>query len=337
MLDARTRLKKVLAHETVDRPPCICPGGMMNMVTHELMRRAGIFWPDAHRDVGQMARLAAAAFDAECFDNIGLPFCMTVEAEALGARVDLGSETVEPHVVGYPLRSVSEADLLPSFDPDAGRAGVVLRALALARREGVPVIGNLTGPMSLAGSLIEPGALYKALRRQPEAARRLLDRLCDDLLAFGLRQLQAGADVIAISDPSGTAEILGPDLFAAFEIPALNRIARGLRQNFPEAGLIVHICGHMRHAFPLLEALDCDAISFDAVVRLAEARHHLPDKALMGAVSTFALERGTPDKIAALTRHCLRAGVDIVAPACGMGNATPLATVRAMRDTVLAI
>jgi len=337
MLDEKTRLKKALAREPMDRPPCICPGGMMNMVTRELMEQSGLFWPKAHTDPSMMARLAAAAYDAHCFENYGLPFCMTVEAEALGARVDLGNMTYEPHVVGYAIESVSQWDTLPPFDSGAGRMRVVLEAIRLLKQKGgdVPIIGNLTGPMSLAGSVLDPVTLYKELRRNPGAAHALLDCITGHLLAFGLRQLEAGADVIALSDPSGTGEILGPRLFAEYEIPALNRIAKGLREAFPEAGLIIHICGKMHKVFDLLASLDCEAMSFDAVVSLKKARQHLPHTALMGNVSTFALESGTPEKVAALTRHCLQSGVDIVSPACGMGNASPLANVRALRQTVV--
>ena len=41
-MNPKKRLKMSLNGERVDRPPCICPGGMMNMVTAELMERVGI-------------------------------------------------------------------------------------------------------------------------------------------------------------------------------------------------------------------------------------------------------------------------------------------------------
>ena len=36
-MNEKERLKKALHHEKTDRPPCICPGGMMNMITTDLM------------------------------------------------------------------------------------------------------------------------------------------------------------------------------------------------------------------------------------------------------------------------------------------------------------
>ena len=336
MMDADTRLRRALARQDTDRPPCICPGGMMNMVTRELMERAGLSWPHGHTDPARMARLARAAYDAGCFENYGLPFCMTVEAEALGAGVDLGDMRSEPRVARYAIDSLECWDSLPPCDVGAGRMGVAAEAVARLREEtrAVPIIGNLTGPMSLAGSLIDPVLLYKGLRRSPGQAQAFLEHVADVILAFGLRLLAAGADVIALSDPSGTGEILGPRLFAAYEVPLLNRILRGLRAAAPDAGLIVHICGKMHTVFALLAGIDADALSFDAVVSLKKARAHLPRTAVMGNVSTFVLETGSPEKVAALTRHCLRSGTDIVSPACGMGNASPLANIRAILQTV---
>jgi [methyl-Co(III) methanol-specific corrinoid protein]:coenzyme M methyltransferase len=336
MLDCKTRLKKALAREPVDRPPCICPGGMMNMVTRELMEVSGLFWPRAHSDPALMASLAAAAYEERCCENYGLPFCMTVEAEGMGAGVDLGTAVYEPRVVRYAISSAAEWEELRELEYGSGRTATVLQAIALLREKGgdVPLIGNLPGPMSVAGSVLEPVILYKELRRNPIRAHALLDFVSGQILDFGLRQLEAGADVIALSDPGGTGEILGPELFAEYEVPSLNAIVGGLKKRFPEAGVIVHICGKMHRVFEHLAGIVCDALSFDAVVNIKKARENLPDTAVMGNVSTFALEFGTPEKVAALVRHCLRSGVDILAPACGMGNASPLGNVRAMLESV---
>jgi [methyl-Co(III) methanol-specific corrinoid protein]:coenzyme M methyltransferase len=309
---------------------------MMNMITHGVMEAAGIFWPAAHTDPRMMADLSAAAYDTRCFENYGLPFCMTVEVESMGAKIDMGSAAREPHVVTYAIESVSGWKTLPSIDHERGRARTVLEAIRLLRRKerNVPIIGNLTGPISAASSLMEPTVYYKELRKNKQDARAFMDFISDQILAFGLKQLEAGADVIAISDPSGTGEILGPDLFAQYAVPALNRITHGLKSAFPEAGIIVHICGKMHNVFEPLADVFCEALSFDAVVSIKEAREKLPGKSIMGNVSTFALELATPEKVAALTRMCMENGVNIVAPACGMGTGSPLPNVQAILKTV---
>ena len=89
----------------VDRPPCVCPGGMMNMIVSDIMRETGCTWPESHLDPAKMASLTRALCQNGGFENYGVPFCMTVEAEALGADVDMGDGEVEPHVVRSPLSS----------------------------------------------------------------------------------------------------------------------------------------------------------------------------------------------------------------------------------------
>ena len=101
--------------EKVDHQPCICPGGMMNMIITEIMERSGISWPEAHNNAEQMAALTYEFNHAGGFENYGVPFCMTVEAEAMGATVDMGDAQTEPHVVDSPLSSATQLDQLAPF------------------------------------------------------------------------------------------------------------------------------------------------------------------------------------------------------------------------------
>lgn len=338
MLTMKNRLLRAMNRQEVDRPPCICPGGMMNMVTRDMMTNIGVGWPDAHTNPKLMARLATAACESGCFENYGLPFCMTVEVEGMGAKVDMGSMIYEPHVVGYAINSVEEWASLPALDVHSGRAKVVLDAIRILKEknDGIPIIGNLTGPISVASSLMEPTTYYKELRRKREAACAYMDFVCQHIIAFGLEQLKAGVDIIAISDPSGTGEILGPKLFDDYVVPYMNRIIRAFKSAYPSCEVIVHICGQMRNVYEPLSRIDCNTVSFDALVSLREARENLPGKVLMGNVSTYALEFADPDKVRSITLSCLRAGSDIVAPACGLGNNSPIANLQAILETVQA-
>ena len=56
----------------------------MNMITTDLMDEANVNWPEAHLNARMMADLAEANYEKGCFENVGVPFCMTIEAEAMG-------------------------------------------------------------------------------------------------------------------------------------------------------------------------------------------------------------------------------------------------------------
>ncbi|MBR5284780.1 MAG: methylcobamide--CoM methyltransferase [Clostridia bacterium] len=333
-MNAKERLFSILNKESVDRPSCICPGGMMNMITTGLMEQSGVFLPTAHTDARAMAYLAKTAYTSGCFENVGVPFCMTVEAESMGAKVNMGTEAIEPHVSEYVLTTTSDWASLPSAEVHSGRSGVVLDAIELLRAElpDVPIIGNLTGPVSTASSLIEPTIFFKELRKKNADAHALMTHVTDHLIAFGLAQIEAGADIITISDPSGTGEILGPKYFEEFTVTYLNRLIEPLKA--AGAKVIVHICGSMRQVYPQADQIISDVLSFDSIVPIREARQALPERLLMGNISTYTLEFGEPEKVRILTDFAADNGFDIISPACGLGMRSPLANIRTMLEVL---
>lgn len=332
MLTPKERLKAIFEGQKVDRPACICPGGMMNMITADLMDQIQVFLPEAHHDARQMAELAKAVYEQGCFENYGVPFCMTVEAEEMGAKVDMGTKVYEPHVIEYVMDSVSDYEKLTPVDVTKGRAKVVTDAIRILKEEtsGVPIVGNLTGPVSTASSVMEPVNFYKELRKKNQEAHAYMEFITDQLIAFGRAQIEAGADVIAISDPSGTGEILGPKFFKEFAVTYLNKLLDGLKKE--KVGTIVHICGQMHSVYKEINEVHSDVLSFDSVVPMKEARANLKDRVLMGNVSTYAIEFGDPDRLKMLTTSCRRGGSDIISPACGLGMKSPLTNVQAILE-----
>ncbi|SHJ80956.1 [methyl-Co(III) methanol-specific corrinoid protein]:coenzyme M methyltransferase [Hathewaya proteolytica DSM 3090] len=331
MITPRERLLNVLRKTEVDRPPCICPGGMMNMIVRDVMMITGAKWPEAHVDAEKMADLTEGIYNNGGFENFGVPFCMTVEAESMGAQVFMGTDITEPRVTEYPIKSVSEWRQLTNMDVTKGRAKVVLDAISILKKRNpdVPVIGNLTGPVSLASSLVEPMDYYKEIRRKPKEAAEFMDFVADNLIVFGKAQIEAGADIIAISDPSGTGEILGPKMFSEFAATYINKVLSALKP-LAKGGTIVHICGRLKSVYKELNELQSDAISFDSITSVKEVIENVKDKAIMGNLSTLAIEKNNSDSVKNLGRVCIRQGVDILSPACGIGARTPLDNIRAM-------
>ena len=145
--------------------------------------------------------------------------------------------------------------------------------------------------------------------------------------------LDAGADIIAISDPSGTGEILGPKLFEEYTVKYNNMIWDALQKE--TMGKIMHICGQMKNVYPQAELIHSDVLSFDSCVSMREAREHLKKHALMGNVSTWTLEFGQPEKVEQLAVKCWRDGSNIISPACGLGTKSPLTNIQAIRHGIM--
>lgn len=325
------RLQKAVNREEIDRPPLICPGGMMTMAVKEAMVELKCGWPQAHSEARLMARLTAGMVELAGIENLGVPFCVTVEAEGMGATVDLGHCTREPHVTAYAIEDFQQVDRLARLDPLSGRAGVCCRAIAILKEQypDLPVIANLTGPVSLATSLVDPMIYYRALRRDASSVHRLNAVCIRETIRFGDAMVDAGADLICISDPSATGDLLSPQAFAEFCLPYLNRLTEHF-QDRRHTDVIVHICGRLKGTGAFLPQMSAKAISVDSVVPISRLKQLAPQKAAMGNVSTYILEKAQPDKVAKAGRVCLKHGVNILAPACGISPLTPLVNIRSL-------
>ncbi len=331
----KERLLDTLAKKTVDRPPVICTGGMMNSAIVDVMNKTGHTLPEAHFEAARMADLATGIHTETGFENMGIPFCMTVEAEVLGSVIDFGSRACEPKIARelYPsakdvvFKDISSLLRVGRISEVAGAAELLVR-----HNPEQPVIGSLTGPISTAASVVDPLQFLKELRKDRDSAHRLLDYVSSFLIGFARILVDSGATAICIGDPTATGEILGPRMFDEYAVTYLNRIIDGIHAS--GVPVLVHICGEMKAVKGSIPLLHSDAISTDAFVNLKLLKQEYPQLTTMGNLSTILLESGDPEKVAQRTTTLVREGIDIISPACGLSTSTSLATIRAMTDTV---
>jgi [methyl-Co(III) methanol-specific corrinoid protein]:coenzyme M methyltransferase len=334
-LSAKERLLMVLRKEAVDRPPVICPGGMMNASIVEVMKETGFILPEAHSDAEKMADLAGAVAKYTGFENLGIPFCMTVEAEVLGSEITLGTLECEPKITKEIYQSVNDVKFI---DIEAmlqtGRIAAITQSAKLlaARHPDLPVIGNLTGPISTAASLVDPIAFLKDLRKNRESAHAILNYVSDLLIAFAKEQIKAGATAISIADPTATGEILGPKIFEEYAVQYLNKIIDAIHDT--KAPVIVHICGKLAAVRHLVPEIRSNAISTDALVNLKQLKEDFPSLTTMGNVSTYLLEFGPAEKVAERAKILVSEGIDIISPACGLSTSTKLSHIQALTGEV---
>jgi len=331
----KERLLRVLDKQGAERPPVICPGGMMNAAIVDVMTKRGTVLPDAHHEAALIAALAQDVAEETGFENFGFPFCMTVEAEALGSTVNFGSLSCEPKIAAEPYSSVDEVPFLPpaSITKSRRAAEVIGAANILSKKtQDIPVIASITGPVSLAGSLVDPMVYLKEFYKKGAAAHKLLDYLSGQLIDYALCLLDNGADVICIADPTATGEILGPRLFANFAVLYINKITDAIIKHGGK--VIVHICGNINSVKKDFPHIQCSAVSTDAMVNLQELKEEYTSLTTMGNLSTYMLQFGKPDKIQRAAEKLLSEGIDVIAPACGLSTSTPLENISTFTDTV---
>ncbi|MDE2119040.1 MAG: methylcobamide--CoM methyltransferase, partial [Betaproteobacteria bacterium] len=98
---------------------------------------------------------------------------------------------------------------------------------------------------------------------------------------------------------------------------------------------IVHICGDVRCLGILLSEIAAESISVDAMVSINTLKELAPAKVSMGNVSTYLLEKGAPGDITKHGERCLKVGVDILAPACGISPKTSVANIKGLSRAAL--
>jgi MtaA/CmuA family methyltransferase len=334
-ISPKERLLGTLKKKNVDRPPVVCTGGMMNAAIVDVMTRTGHTLPEGHFRSDLMAELALDVQHDTGFENFGIPFCMTVEAEVLGSEIDFGTLACEPKITRelFPsVESVVYRDIAGMLD--AGRIRTVAAAGELLSKAhpDVPVIGSLCGPISTAASIVDPMQFFKELYKSKDHAHRVLDYVSDFLIAFAQVLVESGATAICIGDPTATGEILGPKMFSEYAVTYLNKVIDGIHAT--GVPVLVHICGEMKAVKPSIPKLHCDAISTDAFVNLRLLKQEYPQLTTMGNLSTFLLEFGDPDKVARQTGNLVRDGIDIISPACGLSTSSSILNIQAMTRTV---
>jgi [methyl-Co(III) methanol-specific corrinoid protein]:coenzyme M methyltransferase len=326
----KERLMRVLEKKGADRAPVICPGGMMNAAIVDVMQKTGATLPDAHHSAELMENLARDVSVETGFENFGLPFCMTIEAEALGSAIDYGSLKCEPKIKQEPFLNAEDVHYSPSGAILKNkRAEALFQAVSELSKKtpDIPVVGSITGPVSLAASLVDPMTFFKGLRKTKEASHKLLDYVTEQLIDYAKLIVDNGASVISIADPTATGEILGPVLFEEYALPYINRIAETINQM--GVPVIVHICGDVRTIKKHFPNLKGNAISVDAMVNLKELKNEYSSLTTMGNLSTYMLEFSNAEKIYRAAENLVQQNIDIISPACGLSTSTPLSNISA--------
>jgi MtaA/CmuA family methyltransferase len=324
-MDPVERLLRALSHQKVDRPPVT---GLVTAVTTEMMDSVGVQWPEAHHDPERMARLAASAFETCGLESMKLPFDMTVEAGALGAKIDYGARHTLPQIKEHPYSDPGEFVIGENF-MKRGRVPVVLEAIGLARRtygKKIPVASSIVGPFTLAAMLFGFENLFYWMLVEPEKYVKVLEGVTGLCIMYAREQFIAGSHVVQIGEASSSGDLISSEHYGKFVAPYQEKLCRAV-----EGPTVVHICGNITGHLKYVAATGINGISFDQKTDAIEARHRLKGKvALIGYVPTALLLEGTSDEVYVSSRECIRAGVDVLNSGCAWPADIPNENVKAM-------
>ncbi|WIV12941.1 uroporphyrinogen decarboxylase family protein [Proteiniborus sp. MB09-C3] len=169
-------------------------------------------FPEAYKEWEAMTQLAIAIKERDNAKFCELPFCHTLEAEALGGIINYGDENIGPRVKEYICTTAEELLRLPEIDFTKGRIAEVLKACRYLREKGEDIILYVSGPFTILNTLMDAIHIFKILKKNPEAMHRIFEKLQNEILRFIEEALKSGVNMISYGDSTGGLNILGPKL-----------------------------------------------------------------------------------------------------------------------------
>ncbi|MDR1297051.1 MAG: hypothetical protein LBO05_06700 [Deltaproteobacteria bacterium] len=220
-----------------------CGHADVNPLEPALLASLGLSFPESYFSGKDMAGLASAISARRGWPMAMLPFCSTVEAEALGADIFLGGNQTGPRYGKLVHSSVDEYLALGrEFDPGTPRVGALLEAVGILAAEGLPPVVEISGPLGILASFVDLGGIVKAWRKNPETVARAFRLVGRRVLGYALALRDAGARMLSYADPAGAPGIVGPKFSQFLAESFLGGFLPGLGEAL--GGLTVHLCPH---------------------------------------------------------------------------------------------
>ncbi len=298
-------------------------------VSVEAMKQVDATWPDSHWDPVKMARAAASTFELTGLPCCTIPFCLTVEAEALGGGLDRGSLNTQPQIMEHFEGAFDEYELPEDF-LQRGRIPVVLEAisrLAESQRDIQPVNVKVTGPFTISTSVFGAERVLLGTIEESDAVKRVLQTVTRVSIDFANAARAAGADIVTISDPVASGDLLSAQQYAEFAAPYERQVFAAV-----DGPTVLHICGFTRDEMSHVREVGTWGFSFEEKVAVKDAKEILGARvAAIGNVSPVKfLLNGTPEEVRRQAEQCFEDGIDLLSSGCAVPPLTRLENLRAL-------
>ena len=336
----KERVISAMKMEELDRPPVAI---FTQSATVGQMDKVGAAWPEAHKSADLMAKLAAAQADMFGFECVRTSFCLTAEAERLGCRVQVEKKDAAPMIKEHPFHfdpMTGEYDdpsglMSPEEFLKGGRPAEVIKSCEILKKthgENYAIVAGNTGPFTLAGHMINTENMVFGMMMAPEEVSKWVDGVNPIVRAYTQALSDAGADVIQMSEPSASTDMLAPDMFE----DASGKFIKTCLANVKDAFSVLHICGD---TYPILDgmiATGVTGLSIEEKVDPFKAADKVAKRAaLVGNVgSVKPLFQGTPEEVKVGALNSAKAGFNVISSGCGIASATSNENMQAMVDAI---
>lgn len=208
-------------------------------ITTEALKGLELTFPDAYKKWDTMAAIAIAIKKHDQAEFCELPFCHTVEGEALGGCITYGDEHIGPRGKEPICSSAEDILSLSNIDFNRGRISELLSACKHLVDCGEEVVLEVSGPFTILNILMDPRHIFKILRKNPDAMQLVFDKMQFEIISFIQEAFKVGVRLVSYADSSGGVNILGPavakQVVDMFTLPLFKKLERVI----PENGLLL--------------------------------------------------------------------------------------------------
>ena len=300
-MNSLERIAAAVKFQDVDRVPVIA------QVFAHAASLANVSVDDYVRDGETLAQCQLKALRHYGYDAVFATMDVNVETEAVGSIVQ-HRKNQYPIIERYALSRNEDWNALAIPDPQrAGRMPEILKALAILKgelRNETLIVGCVLGPFTLATQLLGIEAALNLAIDDVSRIERLMDFATEVIICFGRAQLQAGAHLPIVFDPSASPAVIPPQFFREFELPRLKRVF----QAFGEAGAFanwLHIAGPARPILPYYPKAGVNIANVDYCISPAEAMNELPATCIDGNIKSVMFVEGSSADIEAEAKNLL--------------------------------
>lgn len=324
-MTSRERIEETLAHREPDRVPIVLTSREFS-IRHSELRFADI-WPDWTRYVEAQTKLVRdfhldAAWDLWCTPAVD---------EAMGAQMELPED--DPPWISRPFLKEKKdirklnTTLNPKKDGRMPFLLAIVKALKEQLGSDIPIIAWVSPPFRTACMLRGTDNLYLDMLLDADFVKKLLETAITPCIEYGKALVDAGADIIATSNPVANNDCISRAHYAEFSHPYTKRMFSAIKA-YRDVRILYHTCGNWDDRYDLVIEENVDILHVDKV-DLAPFKQQWGERiTIMGNVrSVDTMLQGTAHRVEREATACIenasKGGGFILSADCTLPRDTP--------------
>ncbi len=326
----KERFMRRLTGREVDQTPV---GATTAYATVELMQKCGYERPLADVDPVAMTELALAGHTWAGFEWVkAMGWDITSISEVMGCTLGTPAIDLQYYIKAHPFDVSLEGLDCPADLETRGRFPAYKEQFKLLKDkvgDELVIYGMSEGPFTCAANLLDTEKMMRLVIKDPAKVEKALEVTLEAVVKAVNFAFSNGADYYCLAEPTSSPDLLSPPKWEKLVLPVMKKLVS--RVNGP---IVLHVCGKTDKLIGLMCETGIAGISIEEKADLKKAieiAHAMGVKVFGNVSSATTLFMGTPEACYEEARSALDAGVDFLAPGCGLAPLSPLENMLQLR------